>query len=381
MPLSKKPYMDNQCFDVAVIGAGPSGSAIARRLARSGCRVVLIERTQFEKQRVGESLAPAVQPLLKELGVWSEFMDLNPIPSFGTRSSWGDSEIQEHTHFTSPYNNGWHVDRCAFDRMLADAAVVAGAELQCGTRLTQCNRIRENNWLLQLTKSVSGNVPDQLSELRARVVIDATGRAAQVSRCLGAQRILFDRLVGVAALIKSTNTLNESFILLESRPEGWWYSAPVSSNRMMAMFLTDSDICRRENFSAKAAFSKQLEKAAETCARFEGCLHETPRVFSAKSQRMHRAERKDHWIAIGDAALAVDPISGSGVVRALRSAEAGAATVLALLCNYNFSDIEKYENVCDIDCNNYLHERTMYYGIENRWQQLPFWQRRSIGIT
>ena len=63
-------------FDVAIIGAGPAGSAAARRLAGGGCRVALVERTRFDEPRVGESLPPAVQPLLSELGVWRDFMQL-----------------------------------------------------------------------------------------------------------------------------------------------------------------------------------------------------------------------------------------------------------------------------------------------------------------
>jgi len=56
-------------FDAAVIGAGPSGSATARWLALWGYRVALVERSRFESPRIGESLAPIVQPLLRDLGV------------------------------------------------------------------------------------------------------------------------------------------------------------------------------------------------------------------------------------------------------------------------------------------------------------------------
>ena len=63
-------------FDVAVVGAGPAGSATARRLARSGCRVVLLEQSRFDAPRVGESLAPSTNALLTELGVWPRFTGL-----------------------------------------------------------------------------------------------------------------------------------------------------------------------------------------------------------------------------------------------------------------------------------------------------------------
>ena len=50
-------------LDVLVAGAGPAGSATALRLAQRGLRVAVLERGHFAEVRVGESLAPAVQPL------------------------------------------------------------------------------------------------------------------------------------------------------------------------------------------------------------------------------------------------------------------------------------------------------------------------------
>jgi len=102
-------------FDVAVIGAGPAGSAIARRLALRGARVALVERTRFEAPRMGESLAPAALPLLTALGLREEFFALKPMRSFGTRSCWGEETPAVHSHLMSPWGCGWHVDRASFE--------------------------------------------------------------------------------------------------------------------------------------------------------------------------------------------------------------------------------------------------------------------------
>ena len=60
----------NTHYDVAIAGAGPAGGAVAQSLVQAGCSVVLLERSHFDRPRIGETLAPAVQPLLLELGVW-----------------------------------------------------------------------------------------------------------------------------------------------------------------------------------------------------------------------------------------------------------------------------------------------------------------------
>ena len=135
--------------DIAVVGGGPSGAALARRLAGHGLAVVLLERTQFGNPRVGESLSPAVQPLLAELGVWDEFLAIGPLPSHGTRSVWGSEDVDEHSHVVSPYGCGWHVERVAFDRMLVDAAVASGAELRCGAAVIGCELSDDGWWSIQ----------------------------------------------------------------------------------------------------------------------------------------------------------------------------------------------------------------------------------------
>jgi flavin-dependent dehydrogenase len=357
-------------FDVAVVGAGPAGSATARRLARSGCRVVLLEQSRFDAPRVGESLAPSTNALLTELGVWPRFTGLCPLPSYGTRSVWGGPEPQSHSHLVSPYGCGWHVDRVAFDRMLAEAAADAGAELRCATT---CVRVdRGGCWLLSITED--GRPVSE--RVRARVLVDATGRAARIGRQLGGRPAVFDRLVGVAALLDGVDAGKEGFVLVEATPDGWWYSAPTAAGRMVCMLMTDTDVCRGLRVSIPGHWHERLAGARLTAARIAGSVVWGPRVFPAASQRLRRAAYDARWLAVGDAALAVDPISGSGVVRALRTARAAATTVLAILAGDESRPIAGYEAERDRECTQYLRERAQYYGAERRWDSAPFWRRR-----
>ncbi len=59
-------------FDLVVIGAGPAGTSAAITAAQCGLRVALIERSKFPRHKVGETLHPGVEPLLRQLGVWDE---------------------------------------------------------------------------------------------------------------------------------------------------------------------------------------------------------------------------------------------------------------------------------------------------------------------
>lgn len=362
-------------FDVAVAGAGPAGAATARRLARRGCRVALLESSRFEAPRPGESLAPSIRPLLADLGVWPRFEALRPLASYGTRSRWGDVELRDHSHLTSPYRCGWHVDRRAFDRMLAEAAADAGAELRRSCTAVRCERVADA-WRLGLREG-EARTSDSLS---ARVVVDATGRTARMARGAGAGRVVFDRMVGIGATFCGVDVSCEGFVLIESVREGWWYSAPVSADRMVAMLMTDADIYRRERLAEPGTWRDALAGAPATAERAGGAVVWGPRVFAAFSHRLRRADADAPWIGVGDAALAVDPISGSGVIRALRTARSAADAALAILDGERRPAIEAYEAARDAEAAEYLRERAAYYAIEERWPDAPFWARRANGI-
>ena len=163
-------------FDVIVAGAGPAGSATAIHLARAGRRVLLVERSGYERMRMGETLPPAVNPLLAELGVLADCRDSATCPSYETASAWGGDEVADRSFIFSPHGHGWHVDRAAFDAPLAERAVAAGAVRRRGTWWARA-------WLTDdgVAVEVDG------APIAADHLVDATGRAARLARQLGAQ--------------------------------------------------------------------------------------------------------------------------------------------------------------------------------------------------
>jgi 2-polyprenyl-6-methoxyphenol hydroxylase-like FAD-dependent oxidoreductase len=362
-------------YDVAIIGAGPAGAAVASRLARAGRTVVLLDRSRLDAPRVGESLAPGVQPLLRDLGVWDAFLDLGPLPSYGTRSVWGSARSEEHAHIVTPFLNGWHVDRLAFDRMLVATAEQAGVHLELGARIIRCNQASQHGVSVQVKTAANPRAP---AELNARFLIDASGRQAVSTRWFGAHRVTFDQLVAVAAYCSDVRAEQHCYTLVESTPDGWWYAAPVVPGRSVAMWMTDRDLAHAAQAGALPQWQRALQHAVVTSARLQDTtVIWGPKIVSAMSQRVLRKQSDiTPWLAVGDAALAVDPISGSGVVRALRTAQEAARTVSAVLGGDN-SAILRYEAERNAECTTYLSERAAYYGLERRWPQDLFWSRRG----
>jgi flavin-dependent dehydrogenase len=369
--------------DVAIAGAGPAGASAARWLSRRGLSVLLVERSRFEAPRIGESLPPNVREPLCALGVWDRFLALGPIPSWETQSTWGEAEGHTLAHIVSPHGCGWHIDRRAFDAMLAESAAAAGSELRLGTAVRRV-RWQGGRWSLELAAHRASHV----ETAQARLLIDATGRDARVARTLGAPRLLFDRLVGVATTFR--NVARRGQLLVEAAPEGWWYSAPLPAgshpglgDAAIAMLMTDADVCARGALRQPERWAAALQSTEHTRRRLEGAERVAlPRVHYAHSHRLLRAASeppRGPWLAAGDAALSVDPASGSGIGRALRTGSAAAECAAAFFEQSGRSRdmLVAYDAERDRECTDYLVTRAHVYATERR-HSTPFWARRQV---
>jgi flavin-dependent dehydrogenase len=360
--------------DVVIVGAGPAGSTTAKLLAEAGLKVILVEKSEFDKPRIGESLSPGINPLLQELELWDQFLKLNPLPSYGTRSVWGSANPEMHAHLFGVYGNGWHVNRLAMDIMLGEAAEKEGVKLYTGC------------WLLGLTyEEVDQNFNLRIRHknsdycINTKFLVDASGRKAVLSPHFTTKKIVFDRLIGIAVKFEDEQACNRLYTMVETTKDGWWYSAPLSSNTSMATLMTDGDIAVKNNFNHLTGWMQALMGSVLTAANFINKKPEWgPFIFPSVTQRVVRHSTDNRpFLSVGDASLSVDPISGSGVIRALRTAREGANAIITAFSG-NTDAITQYDCNRNEDCHKYLLEWANYYGIEQRWPHDGFWKRRAL---
>jgi flavin-dependent dehydrogenase len=359
----------DRSFDVVVVGGGPAGCAAALALAGRGLRAAVAERTAYDAPRFGETLPPEVAPLLHRLGVWGRFVRDGHLPSPGIVSFWDDDGPVENDFHFNPYGNGWHLDRRRFDAGLATAAEERGAVVLRDAPVISCTRDPTGGWL------VGVRYGGEASHLRAPFLIDATGRASWLARRLGARRLVYDRLVGVFGVSAAKNG-RDPRTLLEAAEHGWWYSALLPDDRVAAVYMTDADLLPKGPQDLARFWAAQLERAVHTSGRLAGRASTAPlRTVPAGSCRLDRAAGPD-WLAVGDAAMAWDPLSSQGISKALESALASGEVIAEARAGrhdapagYAAAVAQRFEE--------YKRLRLQYYGQVRRWPASLFWQRRT----
>lgn len=361
------PTTASRC-DVAVVGGGPAGAAAAIALRRAGLSVALVEGTRYELPRPGEALPPAVRPILAGLGLPMPDDDW-ALASFGIQSAWGSAELWAGPFLVSPYGDGAHVDRTKFDASLTDVAETLGATVLRSTRVTRCAPHDERAWRL----SAGG------AELIAAGVICASGRETRLVRELGARRRVIDRLVGVTVEY-SDDRDGGGATLVEATRDGWWYSAPLPGPGRVAVFMTDADICRKRRYHVPARWAEAIAATRHVRELVDGLpMVSRPRVAAAASHRLTRTDAPGRWLAAGDTAMGVDPLSGTGVLRALLTGEA-AGTAMAHWLVGDDAPVAAYERWLDTRFADYARERAAHYALESRWPDSPFWRRRAVSV-
>jgi flavin-dependent dehydrogenase len=368
-------------FDVAVIGGGPAGTTAANRLACLGRTVILLESSCYDSPRIGETLPPSICPALVEIGAWESFHSLSPIPSYGTQSVWGDSKILSKSFMLNPYGEGWHIDRMEFDSMLAAKASECGAHIITDIRVTECNWITHGLWEIDFelnrNKQTVRGQPLSGNHIFTKGLIDATGRNSVLSKRLGANHTICDRLSGIATMFQvRTEADVGAYTLVEANEDGWWYSAPVPGHRIIATFMTDLDLITSKPLNIEEWMTR-LDSTKYTSARcWRHSILWGPHIFSALSQRLNAPSTEEKWLATGDSAMAVDPLSSSGIPNAFLSGTRAAAAMDRWL-DGDRSASYIYENEFDNKFKEYLRLRHDYYSMETRWSDSTFWKRRQ----
>jgi menaquinone-9 beta-reductase len=208
--------------DVIVVGAGPGGSSTAYHLARHGVRVLLLEKSEFPREKVcGDGLTPRGTKQLLRMGI-----DVSPeagwLHNKGLRCIGGGMRLElPWPELASTPNYGLVRTRMDFDDILAKQAVKAGAELRTGVSVSGPVLDDQSDRVV----GVSAETENGPATFRAPLVVSADGVSGRFPLALGLAK-REDRPMGVAvrryyrSAVKADDDYLESWLELRSKEGG-----------------------------------------------------------------------------------------------------------------------------------------------------------------
>lgn len=348
--------------DVAIIGAGPGGAACALTLARAGHSVVLLHRAG-RRGRFSETLGPSAMQVVRHLGL-DGVLGAAARVARGVIADWGAGP-QVHDYFFTPDGAGLCVERDGFDTVLRGKASGAGAQVITA----RATGVQEAGGLWQIT-------PDQGPRITARNLVDGSGRQGVMARQLGLGRDRGDPLFAYA--LRFQGGPDDGFARVVARPEGWWYcNAIPGTGESIAVFHTDRDLPAGRQAASRAGFLDLLAQApfAPGLGAPLGKIHGA----AAGSERVAQ-DWPARFLAVGDAAQALDPLSSQGLERALRSGVMAGQMLGFALANPQDAPrfIDRYRADQTAFWTRYQQEYSHFYG--SPLGDHPFWHRRAAGV-
>ena len=357
--------------DVLIIGGGPAASSLAIRLKQNTMlSVSIVEQTDFDSPRVGESLPPNAVHFLEELGV---DVTSHSLITLGVRCRWASHKDEVNDFLLSSLGYGYSVTRNEFDRLLARHAQSVGANLLTNTKYlgsTAIQPVRRSgfHWLTELQHR-SG----ESHSVRSKFIVDATGRNAVVARSMNSKKIHMDRLIGIYQQFDGPS-VTQNMLSLEAHQLGWWYATLTPESKYIVALMTDSDIAHSHQLNHPDSLA-QLSGTFGLKRRANLGPPKSTHFYPASSFRLDKMAGLN-WLAIGDAAFSIDPLSSQGILRALQmGTEAGDAIPHHL--QGNATAIPDFAKKQMANFHQQITIKNRFYEINPRWPGAKFWRRRQ----
>ncbi|MBD9730411.1 geranylgeranyl reductase family protein [Streptomyces sp. H28] len=336
-PAVTEPLSDHTA-DVIVVGAGPAGSTTAYHLARSGLDVLLLEKTEFPREKVcGDGLTPRATKQLVAMGIdISE--EAGWLRNKGLRIIGGGVRLQlDWPELASFPDYGLVRKRDDFDEQLARQAQKAGARLY-----ERCNVgapiIDDRTGRITGVKAKLG-VEKREVAFHAPLVVAADGNSTRLSLAMGLHR-REDRPMGVAVRTYFTSPRHdddylESWLELWDRrgPQdrllpgyGWIFGMGDGTSNVGLGVLNTSESFKELDWREvlKAWCASMPEDWGYTPENMTGPIRGAalPMAFN----------RQPHYtrglLLVGDAGGLVNPFNGEGIAYAMESAQIAADVIV-----------------------------------------------------
>ncbi|WP_437877822.1 NAD(P)/FAD-dependent oxidoreductase [Sorangium sp. So ce513] len=303
--------MSARC-DVAVVGGGPAGLAVAIGCARRGHDVLVLDQASWPIDKAcGEGVMPEGCRALAELGALSELDPAERAPIEGIRYVRADGLRVE---APLPAPGGLGVRRTALSAALSARALAAGARLAAGEPLLRLERAGRGARLVTRRRVVE-----------ARYVVGADGLGSRVRRALGWDAPPSGpRRLGLRQHFRCAPWSTFVEVHLADGVEA--YVTPAGPARVGVAFLWDGD-----RLGGRASAERLVRRFPALAERLAGAPADSTPRGSGPLERASARLHDDRFALVGDAAGYIDAITGEGISLALVGAAALSTALDAAL--------------------------------------------------
>ncbi|WP_395840330.1 NAD(P)/FAD-dependent oxidoreductase [Cystobacter fuscus] len=351
--------------DVCIIGGGPAGATAAMRLVALGHRVCLLERSVSSQRRPGESLTPGVWSILEILGLRDRVASADFALGKRSQVRWASEHVEQVEQ--RGHAPGLIVDRARFDNLLLTAAAEQGVHVLRPAVAQRLHRRDGGHELLALQGS-------EALSIEARFIVDASGRGGFLP---GARRPTAPRTLALHAYLHGEKLPDTTRI--EAVEDGWYWGTKLPDGTFSVMLFLDPEtvsLAGRRGLEALLRSRLAASHLFEACARAE--LLGDIRARDATAYADAESIGQD-FVKLGEAAFAIDPLSSTGVEKAMQTALSGSIAVHTLLERpgsapvvRSFQEQRQHEAV-----ERHAAWAAGHYRELVRHAESPFWRRRA----
>jgi len=311
--------------DVLIIGGGPSGSIAGANLAQKGFSVEIVEKIDFPRFVIGESLLPKCNDILSKNGLLDRVQKQGYILKAGAIFE-NEKEEQEIYHFREnigePHNTTFQVKREEFDHQLLKGAEEFGATVTHGIEVTDYNQ--DENIVSAVDKD------GKVITYKAKFVLDASGYGRVLPRILDLEipstmkprKAIFTRIEND---IRPKGELGGYItIFIHGDNDAWIWVIPFIDGTTSVGIVCEDAYFDNMNMSPEEFWDYIISNNVNARKRFKNAkkLNPVGKIdgYSSNVKTMHG---KGFALA-GNATEFLDPVFSSGVTLALTSGDLAA---------------------------------------------------------
>lgn len=336
--------------EVIIIGGGPAGAVLGNYLGRAGIDHFIIDKTHHPRSHVGESLSYSANRILKEI----DFLPIMERERFIAKggvswTSWYDDEQTDLNYRgLGDFGHAYQVDRAKFDDLLLKHAFEHGSRMFSGALVERINFNRQDK-----ATGVTVKIGGARIALKSRIVVDASGQDAILSRQLKLQkrRTNFPELAlhswfsGVNRGKSSTANFTHIHLLRIGR--GWAWQIPIDDEVTSVGVVTDREHFVKSGEDVGQFFKWTMELNPTLADRMKNTTQLREFRMDGTSSYITDKFAGDGWLLLGDAAFFLDPVFSSGISAAIHSAKFAAETIFQALAADDISEatLSRYDEM------------------------------------